>query len=74
MLFIDTYDEFFINLYKASWVNNKTVDQNRLYLGFLDKINSKLEISLGYMLRNIFSSPMRTEHIILFDMTYSLDD
>jgi hypothetical protein len=48
-LFFALQDEVFLNIANKEVVNNKTFDQNRLYLAFGYRLPGKMDLEAGYM-------------------------
>jgi hypothetical protein len=50
-------DELFINVKQVSWVQTKTLDQNRVSIGIMQKLNQHLSFTLSYFNQYIFRTP-----------------
>jgi hypothetical protein len=59
------YDEIFFNFNRVPWITTKTLDQNRIYLGLEQEASPRFSIGIGYMNQYIFSSPARSNNIVL---------
>lgn len=61
-------DEFFININKVPWVVTKTFDQNRAYIGILQKITPTTNFSISYMNQYLSRSPIEINHGIVLNI------
>jgi hypothetical protein len=60
------WDEVFFNITKPSWVSNKTVDQNRAFLGVNILISTSNTLSVGYLNQYDFKSTANQMNNIIF--------
>lgn len=60
------WDELFFNITKPSWVSNKTVAQNRSFLGINMSLSASSILSIGYLNQYEFQSTTNQMNNILF--------
>ncbi|WP_232505578.1 DUF2490 domain-containing protein [Legionella clemsonensis] len=58
------FDEFFINVTRADWINTKTIDQNRILISLDQQASKSLVIGAGYLYQYVFSTPRQASHVI----------
>lgn len=46
---IDIFDELFLGLNNASWVTDRTLDQNRIFLGLIIPLRKNFALEVGYL-------------------------
>lgn len=70
---IDVFDELFLGLKKPTWVTQRTVDQNRIFIGFAKKINRYIQLDFGYL--SIYRPRIRSRlsHIPLLAIEFGLN-
>lgn len=71
-LAIVAYDEIFLNINQVSWVNTKTIDQNRIYAGIEPEFSSPFKFGIGYLFQSIFSTPRQLNHALVISMALNM--
>ena len=61
-------DEFFINLKTVPWIVTKTFDQNRAYIGILQKMTPTTSFSVSYMNQYLSRVPLEINHAIVLNV------
>lgn len=64
------FDELFINLKQVDWVQTNTLDQNRIALGILQRLNTNSSFTVSYFNQYIFRTPPASNHGILINLLY----
>lgn len=59
------YDEIFLNLNNPTWVKSKTLNQNRLFLGFNIISSKNTYFQIGYLNQYSFTHPVNVNNQIL---------
>jgi len=59
------WDEAFINLTNDDWTGNRTVERNRLFVGFRIPI-TEMSIEIGYLNQHIYRRSDLIEHALVF--------
>lgn len=67
-------DEFFINLKNAPWIVTPTLDQNRLFVGLLQRITSNVSLNISYMNQYIFRVPAEDNHAVVINLFVNMPE
>jgi hypothetical protein len=63
-------DELFFNLKSVAWVPTKTLDQNRLYLGVMQKLNQNSRFTVSYLNQYINKITPEKNHGIVISLVF----
>lgn len=61
-------DEFFINVKTVPWIVTKTFDQNRAYIGILQKMTPTTSFSISYMNQYLSRTPVEINHAVVLNI------
>ena len=64
------FDELFINLKQVDWVVTNTLDQNRLAIGVLQRLNPNTSFTVSYFNQYIFRTPAESNHGIIINVIF----
>jgi hypothetical protein len=61
-------DELFLNLKQVSWVETKTLDQNRISFGIMQRLNATTSFTISYFNQTIFRNPTQSNDGVLINI------
>lgn len=71
-LSVVVWNEFFVNFNNPIWLQEKTLGQNRFYLGLYQDASKHLTLGAGYLLQTLSNYHIRSNHALAFDIFYDL--
>lgn len=67
-------DEFFINLRQAPWVVTSTFDQNRLFIGLLQRLTTHVSLYVSYMNQFVNRTPAEDNHALVLNLLVDIPE
>lgn len=71
---LELSDEIFFNLNHANWIATNTLDQNRAYIGFAQKISNTWSFGVGYMSQYLSTSPAQWDNVLVLNLRLNMSD
>lgn len=65
-------NEILVNLNQVEWITTKTLDQNRAYVGLVQKLSPSTSFGIGYMNQLIFTSIRQSDNVLVLNLQINL--
>jgi hypothetical protein len=67
-------NEFFVNIKQTPWVVTSTIDQNRFFVGILQRLTPCVGLNVSYMNQYIFRVPREDNHALVLNLFINIPE